>query len=293
MTGFRYNHKVKTTDVITVLYMLVTAVYMLVFGKMTAGLLMPILIRVVLIILVGIMIFLESKWETKTIKFVHLFYPILLLTYFYGETAQLNHFIFSSNLDSIVYGWEEALFGFQPSIDFSARVPQHWFSELLHLGYFSYYLLTIGVSLTFYILRPALAEKVIFLIITSFFIYYLIFILFPVAGPQYYLPVPLNEVADSGIFSRAVKLVQYYGEHPTGAFPSSHVGMVVIFLYLSFRNIRWLFWLILPLLVLILMATVYLKAHYAIDVFAGLLSAPIVYFFSKILYGQIMGKLIH
>jgi len=98
---------------------------------------------------------------------------------------------------------------------------------------------------------------------------------------------PLSDTADSGIFSRAVKLVQYYGEHPTGAFPSSHVAMVVIFLYLSFMNIRWLFWIILPLFVLILMATVYIKAHYAIDVIAGLLSAPIVYYLANLLAKQI------
>ena len=291
MTGYRYIDRVKTTDIITVLYMVVTALYMLVFGKMLEELLIPMIVRIVVITLVGILIFIESKRETSVLKFIHLFYPILLLTYFYGETAQFNHFIFSTNLDSIVYGWEDKLFGFQPSIEFSVRFHQHWFSELLHFGYFSYYLLTIGVSVTFFILRPALAEKVIFVIVTSFFIYYLVFIIFPVVGPQYYFSYPLNEIVDTGVFSRAVKLVQYYGEHPTGAFPSSHVGMIVIFLYLSYGNIRWLFWIIVPLFVLILMATVYLKAHYAVDVFAGVLSAPIVYFLSKMFYGQIQGKL--
>ncbi|NQU31791.1 MAG: phosphatase PAP2 family protein [Bacteroidetes bacterium] len=291
MTGYRYIDKVSTTDIITVLYIVVTAVYMLVFGRISEELFMPILIRGVLVIQVGIIIFMESKRETSVIKFIHLFYPILLLTYFYSETAQLNHFIFNTNFDSIIYGWEDALFGFQPSIDFSARFPQHWFSELLHFGYFSYYLLTIGVGITFYILRPDLAEKVIFMIVTSFYIYYLVFIIFPVIGPQYYYAYPLNEVVYTGIFSQAVKLVQYYGEHPTGAFPSSHVGMVLIFLYLSYKNIRWLFWVIVPLFVLILMATVYLKAHYAVDVVAGIFSAPIVYFISNMFYGQIRDKL--
>jgi len=117
------------------------------------------------------------------------------------------------------------------------------------------------------------------------------FIIFPVVGPQYYFSPPFSEVADSGIFSRTVKLIQYYGEYPTGAFPSSHVGLVVIFLTITYNNLRWLFWVIVPLFLLILSATVYIKAHYAIDVFAGLLSAPFVYYFSGILHSLIRRRL--
>lgn len=290
MGGFNFSNSIKTTDVITMAYMVVTALFMLVFGGVFIFLI-PMLIREVVILFVLAVIYFHSKWDNIWINFIHLFYPILLLTYFYGETALINNLIFSENLDPIIYNWEEALFGFQPSLEFSIRFPQHWFSELLYMGYFSYYLMTFGVSLMFYIFKPAMTEKVIFIVITSLFIHYLVFIVFPVVGPQYYFDPPFSEMADSGFFSRAVKLVQYYGEHPTAAFPSSHVALVVIFLYISYYKLRWLFWVIVPLFILILLATVYIKAHYAVDVFAGLLSAPIVYYFSLILYRQISRKL--
>ena len=284
MSGFKSFDSTSTTDVAIVLYMIITAVFIIVFGGFKGEIIIPLVIRTILLITIGLIIYADTVLNNRGISFIHFFYPVLLLSYFYGETAQLNNYIFSSDLDAVFYGWEQWLFGFQPSIAFSVYFPQYWFSELLHFGYFSYYLLTIGVSLVFYYQRPEIRDKVIFIIITSFLIYYLVFIIFPVVGPQYFFEPPLNEVANSGIFSRLVKLVQYYGEHPTGAFPSSHVGMVVIFLYLSFRNIRWLFILIVPLFALILMATVYVKAHYAIDVIAGLLSAPIVYYLCILLY---------
>jgi len=291
MGGFSTVNNIKTTDVITVAYMLVTALFMFVFGGFSEMFLAPVMIRLTVILFVVAVIYFHIKWDYNWINFIHLFYPVLLLTYFYGETALINNLIFLENLDPIIYNWEEALFGFQPSLEFSIRFPQNWFSELLYMGYFSYYLLTFGVSLMFFIFKPVMAEKVIFIVITSLFIHYLVFIVFPVVGPQYYFSVPFSEVVDSGFFSRAVKLVQYYGEHPTAAFPSSHVALVVIFLYISYYNIRWLFWLIVPLFILILLATVYIKAHYAVDVFAGLLSAPIVYYLSVILYRFIRKKL--
>lgn len=291
MTGSSFTNNIKTTDLAIVLYMVITAIYMLVFGGLSELFIIPMLIRLLVILFIWVVIFIQKTRNNNWINFIHLFYPILMLSYFYGETSLINHFIFSKNLDPIVYYWEEILFGFQPSIEFSIKFPQYWFSELLHFGYFSYYLLTIGVSITFYILRPALAEKVIFIIVTSFYIYYIVFIIFPVVGPQYYFSYPLNEVVDTGLFSQLVKLVQYYGEHPTGAFPSSHVGMVIIFLHLSYMNIRWLFWVIIPLFILILLATVFIKAHYVVDVFAGIISAPIVYYFSMILFKQIKLKL--
>ena len=247
-----------------------------------------IIIRIIFFVFIGVVIYLNTKRNREWLEFIHLFYPVLLLTYFYGETSILNNLIFTESLDPLFIRWDEVLFGFQPSIEFSVRYPQKWISEILHFGYFSYYILTFGVCFIFYLRRKVKAEKIIFLVISSFFIYYLIFIIFPVVGPQFFFESPLSKVADTGFFSRAVKLIQYYGEHPTGAFPSSHVGMALIFLYVSFGNIRWLFWVIFPLFLLILLATVYIKAHYAIDVIAGLVSAPIVYFFSVGLYNFLL-----
>ncbi len=287
MAGFNDKWNVKAADLILGAYLLLTAVYMLVFDGLSSLVILHLQIRLVLLLFIVLIIVLNARFNGKLINFVHLFYPIILLSYLYGETASINHLLFAENLDVHVYDWEQFVFGFQPSLEFSRSFPQKWFSELLHFGYFSYYLLTAGIALAFYFYKPALSERIIFLVFTSFLIYYFIFILFPVVGPQYYFQAPLSQMSDSGIFSRAVKLVQYYGEHPTGAFPSSHVGMVVIFLSLSFKSIRWFFWLVMPLFLLIMLATVYIKAHYTVDVFAGLLSAPFVLYLSKLLYGKL------
>jgi membrane-associated phospholipid phosphatase len=128
-----------------------------------------------------------------------------------------------------------------------------------------------------------------FIICTSFFIYYVVFILFPVAGPQYYFSPPVNKNPEAYLFSKIMHLINCLGERPTGAFPSSHVGLISIVLFLSFKYIPNLLKWYIPIAIFLFMSTVYIKAHYLVDVFAGFISAPIIYWISSKLY-QLLAK---
>jgi len=67
------------------------------------------------------------------------------------------------------------------------------------------------------------------------------------------------------------------GERPTAAFPSSHVGMSTILMIMAWRGSRKLFWCLMPFYLLLCAATVYIQAHYVIDVIVGFVSAFGVY----------------
>jgi membrane-associated phospholipid phosphatase len=272
----------KPVDIATLLYLLISMFLIAFFRKKLDNADFHFLINFYLILGIMSLVAIHSKWKNPTINFVHLTYPLLLLSYFYGETAYLNHIFFAKDLDPIFIRLDNYIFGFQPSIEFSKHFHLKWFGEILNFSYFSYYFQTIGISLFFYIFRKNFVEKTIFYVISSFYIFYLIFIVLPVVGPQYYFAYPLSQALDTGIFSHAVKFIQKIGEHPTGSFPSSHVGMSIIIAIISFKYFRRLFYFILPFTFLILFSTVYIKAHYAVDVFAGIISAPIVLYLSKL-----------
>jgi len=271
------KYRILPADVAVIFYLTVTAVLLLFLPEPLSGYAGHFYFRLMVMAGIAVIIVAESKFNSNFTRFLHLFYPLTLLGYVYGETALLNHIFFTEDLDPIFINLDEAVFGFQPAIEFSKTFPQVWFSELMNLGYFSYYFMPAVVIVVYFIKRD-FAEKVVFLIISSFLIYYLIFIVFPVTGPQFYFKPTLSGVPVTGIFSRAVKAVQEIGEHPTGAFPSSHVGMALIFLWISRKSSGILFWILIPFVFLILFATVYIKAHYAVDVIGGILSAPLVLF---------------
>ena len=121
-------------------------------------------------------------------------------------------------------------------------------------------------------------------------IYYLIFIFFPVAGPQFYFGYENFAVVSDGFFSKIVKLIQFYGEKPTGAFPSSHVGIALTILWFCIVNKpKWSAIIILPVYLLVL-STVYIAAHYVIDVIAAVIVTPFTYWSSNKLYMQFNKK---
>lgn len=231
-----------------------------------------------------------------------------LLPWWYPDTYEFNRMF--PNLDHVFAGYEQQLFGCQPALWFSQKICNPVFSEFMHLGYSSYFVLIALVTLYYFIYRYQEFNRAAFIILTSFFVYYVIFILLPVTGPQYYyLAAGVDQIVQGhfpdvgdyfnthdealpipgwkdGFFYQCVASAHATGERPTAAFPSSHVGITTILLLLAWhaRN-RKLIYTILPFFVLMCFATVYIQAHYAIDVIAGWISAVVIYavllFFSK------------
>ncbi|MEO8878091.1 MAG: phosphatase PAP2 family protein [Polyangiaceae bacterium] len=57
---------------------------------------------------------------------------------------------------------------------------------------------------------------------------------------------------------------------PRDCFPSLHTCISLIFLWYAFKHIRWLGWVLAPIVISIPFACVYLRYHYVIDVLAGM-----------------------
>lgn len=275
-------------DLVTVSYLLITGIMILYNYSILQSPVPHLMVRLGIFVLIGVLAYSQTKSNLKWIKLLHLIYPLLLLAYLFKETAYLNHLFYPHFFDPWIVSGEERIFGFLPAVVFSKKFSAAWFSELLNFGYFFYYFLTIGIALLFYFRYPEETERIVFIVITSLFIYYLIFIFFPTEGPIYYLQAPLNERVHSGFFSNLVNLADRLGDGRTGAFPSSHVGMAVIYVILIYRRFPKLFWFVAFIAVLICFATVYIKAHYFLDVISGLLSAPVIFFISNWLYNRFL-----
>lgn len=238
---------------------------------------------------------------------------LALLSWWYPDTYEFNRMF--PNLDHVFARYEQTLFGFQPSLVFAAKFGSPIFSELMCLGYASYYPMIALVTFFFFVWRYKQFGRASFIILASFFVYYIIYIAVPVAGPQFYYPaVGLEEIAQGhfpdighyfadrrealmtpgwqdGFFFDLVRQAHEAGERPTAAFPSSHVGVSTILMLLAWsaRSRRLLFTL-LPFYVLLCLSTVYIYAHYAIDVIAGWVSAVVIYALLWLVYSKVVGK---
>jgi membrane-associated phospholipid phosphatase len=242
-------------------------------------------------------------------RFARIAAQLCFLGFWYSDTYEYNRLF--PNLDHVFAQVEQTYFGCQPALIFSQLFPSHIISELMDMGYASYFLMIATITLYYFIWRYEKFEKVAFILLTSFFIYYVIFIFLPVAGPQYYYKaVGLDQIAHGvfpnigdyfnnhqdvlaspgytdGIFYHLVEDAKNAGERPTAAFPSSHVGISTILMIFAFKSNKKLWLFMLPFYLLLCMATVYIQAHYLIDAIAGFLSAFILYFVCKFIYEHI------
>lgn len=278
-----YNQRFKAVEFSTIVYLFITGSLIISNHQHLKAIDSHLLIRLLVILFaVFFIIYPRFKKTGKTFQIIRHFWALPLLGYFYGETDYLNNLIFKENLDSYFAYFEFRLFAIQPAEMFSEIISFQWFAELMYLGYFSYYLLIIGIPVLAYIkLGPAQSERLIFIVVNSFYLYYLIFILIPVAGPQFYFIRSLSNLPDGYLFGYLVRSIQALGEAPTGAFPSSHVSICLMLLWFTAKNLKMWMALVLPITMLLLLSTVYIKAHYVIDVLTAVIITPLVYYASQ------------
>lgn len=246
--------------------------------------------RVVFFGLFGLTLFFYKKLTKPLANLFSIIIVYAALTILYKETAILNQ-LFYPTIDSLLEHWDEMIFGFQPALVFSQQFPQTIVSELLYFGYFSYYLMPLIVLFVVFKQFPDKLSEFGFLLIGSFLFYYFLFILFPAVGPQFHWSNPDAFIEAKGFFGNIVKTIQENGEAPTAAFPSSHVGIALILMLWIFKNKRVLFFVFIPNVLLLILATVYIKAHYFVDILAGILTAPVVYFLVSKTYIYLQEKI--
>ena len=266
----KYLKKLNAVEILTLAYIVLTMCYIIIFSQKIENVSSLLGARVVVAAL--IVLFPYSKRYAGS--FIRYAFPLALTIYWYPETYYMNNCLFD-NLDQVFLGIDEWMFGCQPALEFCNAVPFRWFSELMSFGYFSYYLIFIFIAVYLYFKDRKNSEKAAFIILCSFFIYYILFIILPVVGPQFHFSN--NEVPDGYVFRPLLAAIQSMGEKPTGAFPSSHVGISLIFLILIWKYCRQYFVYFVPVVAILIFSTVYIKAHYIIDVIGGAISAPIVY----------------
>ena len=240
-------------------------------------------------------------WPCKLVIGARLAYLLAMLSTWYPDTYAINSQF--SNLDHVFASLEQELFGFQPSQLFSQAYSSRVVSELMYMGYFSYYLFFVVTLAIVFFKQFRSVERTAFMIFAGFYICYAVYLLLPVTGPQYYyLAVGMEEIAhgnfpdlghyfsdhtealaspgwSGGVFYQLVQLAHNAGERPTAAFPSSHVAIATLVMMIAarLRMWRWLLILAVPFLFLCL-STVYIYAHYAIDAIMGFFFGIILFF---------------
>jgi hypothetical protein len=208
-------------------------------------------------------------------RFLGDWYPMLLLGGLYAEVGVLNVDLGVQH-DLAIQRLELWVFGSQPAYRWIREMPSPLLSWVLHSCYLAYYAILYASPLGLWFGgRREAARRTILAVMVTFYLCYVVFLFFPVAGPRYTFALAHN--AATAVWpARAAQWLLDHGDSWGAAFPSSHVAAAVVATASALRYWRRLgLALTLPTIGLVL-SVVYGQFHYAVDALAGLAVAAAV-----------------
>lgn len=237
----------------------------------------------------------------KALDFLRHFYPVILYTGLFCETAALNRMFFKDYLDPIVIRWDQRMFGSQPSVVLMQKMPWLPVSELLYAAYFSYYVMIVGVGIALFLRDRRQFFHYVSVVSFVFYACYLIYVFVPVIGPMtffhragdYALPPEMQMLAgtdsypnsvQAGLFYKLMTWIYRVFEAPGAAIPSSHIAVALCTVWFSFRYLPRIRYPHLVAAILLCIATVYCRYHYALDVITGVAAAAVLIPLGNCLY---------
>jgi membrane-associated phospholipid phosphatase len=263
----------RPTDTITSGFLALLFTISLIFNKRIPEAHIILSIYIFLFIALFSLILLKKRQNGKIIETIYdIVFPVIAVLLIFDSLGGLIRYINPRTYDHILIQIDYIIFGTHPTL-FLEQFIHPVFTEILQLAYTSYYFLPLILGIILKVRRKnAEFDRSIFLILLCFFLSYIGYILVPAIGPRYTMNHLQNTELD-GILLRNIidgTLTRLEGIK-RDAFPSGHTAVTLVILSLAYRFQKSLFWIFLPVVIALLISTVYLRYHYVIDVMGGII----------------------
>jgi membrane-associated phospholipid phosphatase len=215
-----------------------------------------------------------------------LIFPTVSILLVFDSLGRLVHSLNPEDIDPILIQLDYMLFSGNPTV-MMEKITVPLLTDVLQLAYTSYYFLPITFGIVLKVKKDDAAfGRSIFLIMLCFYLSYVGYLLMPALGPRFTLNhLQHTELKGFLVAEPLQELLNRLEGIKRDAFPSGHTAVALTVLYLAFRFEKRLFRLFLPFVLALIWSTVYLRYHYVVDVFAGVLLALITILIGEKYYG--------
>lgn len=226
----------------------------------------------------------------KTKQFIRDWVPFLLMLFSYEYLRGLIPMLSSAPHIFPMIEADKLLFGFIPTIKlqtilYNPNITQ-WYDYIAVILYISHFVVPMLIAFFLWIYDRNYFKKYTWAFLLLSYMSFFTFIIFPAMPPwmaanEGYIP-PLKKIMDQVFISFAhpisvPSVYQFFGADLVAAVPSLHAAYPwLIFLFL-FQKLRFLSLVLVPYVIGVWFAVVYLGEHYVIDVVAGVTYASAAY----------------
>jgi membrane-associated phospholipid phosphatase len=205
-----------------------------------------------------------------------LVFPVVAVLVIFDSLGLVVHSVNPRDIDHILIRLDYLLFGVYPTV-YLERFVNPYLTDVLQAAYSSYYFLPVTLGVYVRLKRDDTAfSETIFAILLCFYLSYVGYILFPALGPRYVIShLHESEVGGFLLAETIQRVLNMLEGIKRDAFPSGHTAIALTVLFIASRHARALFRLFTPFVVLLVVATVYCRYHYVVDVIAGVALAVV------------------
>lgn len=226
----------------------------------------------------------EGDYKSK-LKILRYWYGVAAILYIFKQVYIIGFSLKPVDWDPLFIKWDMMLFGLNPT-QWMHQFANPYITEFLQIVYAYYYPMIVVFGLELYLWHRYKEFKyTIFILFFSFFFSYILYMIFPANGPRFHLhefSAITNELP--GIFlTEHIRAFLNMGESippnvpnpefyvQRDAMPSLHTITAFLIMWLSWKFKSKSFYFYLPYFICMVIATVYLRYHYVVDIIGGLL----------------------
>jgi membrane-associated phospholipid phosphatase len=210
-------------------------------------------------------------------------YVLIVVPLNFMNLKGVIHGINPHNYDQLLIEIDHWIFGVNPT-QWLQKFINPWLTEYLQWAYMSYFLIPIVLGIILYKSKNYKAFRIsATVILTAFYLSYLGYLVVPAIGPRFTLShqVPLKGVL---LTTQLKSLLNILEPSPHDCFPSGHTAVALVCVFLAARYNKKLFFIYLIAVSSLIIATVYHRYHYVIDLIAGTLLALFSWWISDRLF---------
>ncbi len=246
-------------------------------GGRHAGWIVPVLLWMLVVTGGLAIIYLRARVPGRLMHVVGTFWIALAIPAVYGTLNPVLDLLNPRFMDVFFMQNDLDLFGVHPTIWLEGRLPP-FLVDVLIVCYASFYFWPLLLGVILYCgARQRDVDHLALLIVLGFFLNYVGYVLMPVVGPRWTL-APLYAQAPEG-WLIGTELWRSFLSVPMvrDCVPSGHTAMTLLTLAFAFTRKRWFFWMMLPVAIPLIAATVLLRFHYVVDLVLAVPFAVLVW----------------